>query len=515
MFSTSTHAAVGLLALACVTLIASHLFSPLRSIPGPLTARFTRLWFFYRVWQGGFEKENTALHRKHGDVVRYAPGHYSFNSPEAVSAIYGKGKELDKSSWYEAWNAPGFKTLFTEPSIKVHGQLRRKFQSTYSMSSLLTYEAYADHCTALLISKLEAIAKSHGRADMALWLLCYAADTVAMISYSRRMGFLDQGADVDDFFKDLHGNLFYNTTMGIYAWIHPMIFNTTAFLARWGLIKGSPRMSLARFTTNVISKRRVERAGGEKGQTIPKEADDETAPKDFLSKFLDSNERDPSQFTERDIIVGLIGNVIAGADTTASALSAILYQLLKNPTVLSKLRDEIDTNARAGRLSVPPTFKEVQSMPYLQAIIQEAQRLHPAAGLPLQRVVPEGGADIAGYTFPAGTVVGVNPFVLHSNSRIFGDDATSFRPERWLDPDKEKVSYMQRHNMAFGLGSRTCIGRNISMLEMSKLVPELVRNFDFELDDELKGECAGWKWINYWLMRPVSLPVKIRMRVVQ
>jgi hypothetical protein len=50
---------------------------------------------------------------------------------------------------------------------------------------------------------------------------------------------------------------------------------------------------------------------------------------------------------------------------------------------------------------------------------------------------------------------------------------------------------------------------------MSKLIPELIRRFDFELDENLKGADAEWNWINYWLARPESLPVEIRERTSQ
>jgi cytochrome P450 len=64
---------------------------------------------------------------------------------------------------------------------------------------------------------------------------------------------------------------------------------------------------------------------------------------------------------------------------------------------------------------------------------------------------------------------------------VFGADAALFRPERWLVDNPGQISRMDRYYIPFGVGSRTCIGRNISMLEISKLVPELIRNFDFTL----------------------------------
>lgn len=66
------------------------------------------------------------------------------------------------------------------------------------------------------------------------------------------------------------------------------------------------------------------------------------------------------------------------------------------------LRKEIDTMENEGSISKPVTFGETQKMPYLQAVLKEALRVHPATGLPLGRVVPKGGKVIAGYVFPEG-----------------------------------------------------------------------------------------------------------------
>lgn len=76
-------------------------------------------------------------------------------------------------------------------------------------------------------------------------------------------------------------------------------------------------------------------------------------------------------------------------------------------------------------------------MLYLQAVIKEALRMHPATGLLLWRVVPEGGAELCGKFFPAGTAVGLNTWCAHYNEDVFGVDARLFRPERWIEAEKE------------------------------------------------------------------------------
>jgi cytochrome P450 len=143
-----------------------------------------------------------------------------------------------------------------------------------------------------------------------------------------------------------------------------------------------------------------------------------------------------------------MSNIIAGSDTTAVSLSSILYHLLKYPQTLQRLRDEIEDFERKGACSNPKvTFKEAQNMPYLQAVIKEALRVHPATGLPMWRVVPPEGADVCGYHFKGGETVGANSWVMHYDEDVFGPDAGVFRPERWLDESEERLKLMERSYM--------------------------------------------------------------------
>lgn len=80
----------------------------------------------------------------------------------------------------------------------------------------------------------------------------------------------------------------------------------------------------------------------------------------------------------------------------------IFFHLLKNPLVLTKLVAEIDNFETEGRLSKPTKFTETQTMPYLQAVIKEAMRVHPSVAAVYPRYVPAGGITLAGQYLPAG-----------------------------------------------------------------------------------------------------------------
>jgi cytochrome P450 len=95
-------------------------------------------------------------------------------------------------------------------------------------------------------------------------------------------------------------------------------------------------------------------------------------------------------------------SIAAGSDTTAVTLSAVIYYLLKNPPALKKLRAEIDEFAGEGKISNPITYQESQKMPYLQAVIKEGLRVHPAVGQMMARTVPPKIAVLAGTFFPGG-----------------------------------------------------------------------------------------------------------------
>lgn len=97
------YAAVGITITRALLSLYRSVTSPLKNIPGPWQARFSKLWFFERVRKGKFEEENILLHRKYGNIVRVAPDHYSIDDPDVIKQIYGIGSKFPKSEWYEGW----------------------------------------------------------------------------------------------------------------------------------------------------------------------------------------------------------------------------------------------------------------------------------------------------------------------------------------------------------------------------------------------------------------------------
>lgn len=119
---------------------------------------------------------------------------------------------------------------------------------------------------------------------------------------------------------------------------------------------------------------------------------------DFLDKLMSVRSKHSDIIDDNMMITYLLNNLIAGSDTTANLLCATIYYVLKNPNVHEKLSME------CASLETPVSWKKAQQLPYLDAVMREAMRIHPGAALMLERVVPEGGLTLPdGRYIPEGT----------------------------------------------------------------------------------------------------------------
>lgn len=226
----------------------------------------------------------------------------------------------------------------------------------------------------------------------------------------------------------------------------------------------------------------------------------------FLSRLALNQNSNPKTINDREIITHAFGNVSAGSDTTAIAMRAIIYYILTNQEVYSRLCAEVRDNVEQ-----PVRFQTTYSLPYLKAVVQEAMRMHPSVGQVLGRTVPVGGATVGGYRMEAGAEVGMSPWILHRDPNVF-PEPNSFKPERWIlgegCHDEDHLRQMNRSFFAFGHGSHTCSGKHISIMEITKLVPTLLLRYDLEiLEDGNMNQFTNW-----WFTPQHHLKVKIVSR---
>ncbi|KAJ7575281.1 cytochrome P450 [Mycena floridula] len=168
--------------------------------------------------------------------------------------------------------------------------------------------------------------------------------------------------------------------------------------------------------------------------------------------------------------------MLAGRDTTTSALTFILYMLAEHSDVLETLRREIFDVL--GPVEIP-SLQKIKSMPFLKAVIQETLRLYPPIPMGMRTsrqatVLPGSSKDEPGTFIPANTRVAYSFFALHRRSDLWGSDAHVFNPRRFMDGEISEVSSFY---FPFALGPRNCIGQQLALNEISFLLVRLLQSF--------------------------------------
>ncbi|KAI2613415.1 cytochrome P450 [Hypoxylon sp. NC1633] len=462
--------------------------SPLREYPGPFLASISRLWKVYSTATEHTHVDHMELHRKYGPIVRIAPDELSFSSPSVARNILSAGKRFYKTDFYSVFPPPEHPDIFTEIREDVHAMKKKVANVPYSMAAMRQLSPFIDDTIDLLVSRLDQFCPDTaipgfqqqglpGRnpiVNLGDWLHYFAFDVLGEVAFGRSFGFLAAGFDKENAIRTIDSSQKYNGIVG-------QIPEIDCLLRRNPLWKMIPALNpenalVTRIAREEMKKRRpfeVERDG--KGASSD-------GREDLLSSLIKGHLKDKTKFHEGDIFAVAHGAIFAGSDSTASTMQSFFWSALSVPRVIAQLVDEVDMAVREGRIPAQGNIQwtEAQNLPYFQACLKESMRMRPAVGVNIARYVPPEGIDVEGRHLPGGTRLALNGWVLHRDKATFGEDADFYRPERWLE-DPENAKVMERYMFQFGGGAHVCIGRNLALLEINKVIPRLLRDFNFEL----------------------------------
>ncbi|KAH8433934.1 cytochrome P450 [Aspergillus melleus] len=489
--------------------LAAYLNSPLRRFPGPFLAGWTNLWRMFYVRQGQSQRVIQELHKKYGPVVRIAPNVLDLDIPDLIKTIYNTKANYVKTEFYHGSSAKSngkiIYNLFSECEPEVHARQKRPISKHYSMTGVLPLEPHIDEMILYLCQRLEErfidASGATKTCDLGEWIAFYTWDVVGKATFSQPIGYLGKGFDFDGTLSTADTAMDYFSLVGQLPILDHLLDKNPVYRI------GPPSFGNI---TNISIQHLVDRLQG-------KDTDfHDPAKPDFLDNFIEAKERYPDVVDDMQIISYLMINMIAGADTTAVTLNAALYLSLKNPRVWNRLRTEVPVYDSSSNPPVVP-YKSTKKYPYLDAVIREAMRFHPGVAMLLERYVPVGGLALPdGRHVPAGSIVGMNPYVIGRNRSVWGDDADVFRPERWLRDDaheteeafQERLRRMNAADLTFGGGSRVCIGKHLGLLEVYKVLATLVSRYNIKLASPEEV----WSTHNSFFFRQTGIKVNLSRR---
>ncbi|KAJ3528134.1 hypothetical protein NM208_g10348 [Fusarium decemcellulare] len=188
-----------------------------------------------------------------------------------------------------------------------------------------------------------------------------------------------------------------------------------------------------------------------------------------------------ARLTELDIQTEAFAFIVAGSHTTSGTLTLLFSHILQNPAIYEKVVHEVDSQLDQIANEIVPANELETILPYTMACLNENFRINPVFTMPLERrVTMEGGFEIEGHIIPKGTVVFSLNHVVHHNPDIWGAGHDVFDPSRFLGPKSE---CFKRYLSPFSIGHRMCIGRNMAMVNMLKLISTTFKYYHLEMKD--------------------------------
>ncbi|KAJ5555406.1 hypothetical protein N7535_007841 [Penicillium sp. DV-2018c] len=470
-------AAAGCLLVLWVTysIVYAFYLSPLRSFPGPKLWAISRIPSNASVLRGHNHLDILALHKQYGPILRIGPNELAFNTPQAFRDIYGGkgGVCFPKDRSHYEPPANGVDHLVCAVDNATHARQRRLLAHAFSEKALRDQEGLIRGYVDIMISKLRSeIRQGNSVVDLKSWMNFTTFDITGDLMFGESFSCL----------KDSQ----------LHPWIC-LIFQSMKALAFIGVVNQFP---LLKRLSNYLIPREVERVGREHFDLTAQKVDQRlkanmTRP-DFMSAILQNGlSEEKGQYRESERIMSraeIHSNgfilIVAGSETSATLLSGCIYYLCTTPHVMAQLVTEVRS---AFTQDSDMTFRAVEQLKYMTAVINESLRIYPPFVTSLSRVVPQGGAVVDGHFVPEGTIVACHHYAsYHSESNFAFPD--NFIPERWLDSDSAFEHDKKDVLQPFSLGPRVCLGKHLAYCEIRLILCKLLFHFDLTL----RPESVNW-----------------------
>ncbi|KAL5341380.1 cytochrome P450 [Aspergillus crustosus] len=454
-------------------------FHPLSRFPGPkLWAAFRSIWI-WSYTSGSHHHRIKKFHDRYGPVVRVAPDELSFIDGSAWQDIYTKGagnKGLERSL--------GF--IGTQPVPHVfdsngedHTRVRRKLMISFSDQALASQEHVIQQYVSKMIDRVRQTTATGESVNIADWLNWFAFDLIGELGFSESFDQLEKGKS--------------------HSWIvvisaHVKSIAIAMSLNYYPTIKWLlPRIAPGTFSRLLLQFVAPTRDKVHRRLTRP----DSGQLMDMLATFLPHN-NDGEEIIDSETLIGVFSLIIvAGSETSATTLTALINLLTEHPRVMRKLHAEIRQFAKPTDL----TLSALAQLPYTNAVIKEGLRLCHPVPPSSSRVTPPEGKTIAGYHVPGNTTVVVPHYAAYRSDANF-TSAAEFYPERWLGGKDPGSSVFQ----PFMVGGHSCVGQNLAQAELRLALARLVYEFDIEAVENFRWEDQA-SYI-MWQKKPLLVHLK-------
>lgn len=495
----------------------------LRRFPGmtPL-APFTNLPYVWAAFRGRRYLAVHEAHKRGHVIVRVGPNSLSFNDAGAVQDIHGHGTVAVKDDLYT--NLAGtHRHLADVKDRQDHSRKRRLLAGAYAQASIEHWEHIVADRTRVLVGQYdrrcvntEVFHKKPAEqipADCYVnhrhWMNVFSIDAINEIGLSAGLKLCEAGDDVVEVqtldwrtYKCHYRAALWNS-LRIQSWIAWATewFPVTSKLAAWHPLWRHK----VNFDEICIWQCRRRLARHEAGEKLD----------DFFSFLLHDRYGAANMLPMGELIAECSIMMNAGSDTTAIALTNVLYHLIQHPDAMARLREEIDPvfdessnnqEEDEEEETVAP-YDKLKNLPYLRACLDESLRITPPNTMNVPRTTPPEGMSIMGHWIPGNTTVHNPPHTMHRNEAVF-PGAEAYRPERWLQSEKSRD--LLPHFITFSAGPRGCIGRHITYFEQTVVLAALVRRFEFKLPAP-DWELPRWE---AFTCSPGDMPVLVTRREV-